>query len=83
MTTTIWEAWSPAAIYQTIARSYGEEVAKRYLVPVKSMIEAGIHVAFEMDRDSYIWGDIWNFSLPERWRGRFWELMNGLIAPQP
>jgi predicted amidohydrolase YtcJ len=44
--------------YSTIARSYGEEVARQYVVPVKSMIDAGIHVAFEMDRDSYIWGDL-------------------------
>ena len=44
--------------YSTIARAYGEEVARQYVVPVKSMIDAGIHVAFEMDRDSYIWGDL-------------------------
>ena len=54
--------WSCApkyiANYPSIARSYGEEIANQYLVPVKSMIDAGIHVAFEMDRDEYVWGDL-------------------------
>ncbi|MEE2822915.1 MAG: amidohydrolase family protein [Acidobacteriota bacterium] len=54
--------WSCApkyiANYPSIARSYGEEIANQYLVPVKSMIDAGIHVAFELDRDAYVWSDL-------------------------
>ncbi|MDA2935089.1 amidohydrolase family protein [Acidobacteria bacterium AH-259-D05] len=54
--------WSCApkyiANFATIARSYGEEIANKFLVPVKSMIDAGIHVAFEMDRDEYVWKDL-------------------------
>ncbi|MDA2934444.1 amidohydrolase family protein [Acidobacteria bacterium AH-259-D05] len=41
-----------------MAKSYGEKVAHTFLVPVKSMLDAGVKVVFEVDRDMYIWYDL-------------------------
>ena len=41
-----------------VARSYGEQVANTFMVPVKSMLAAGIHVSYESDRDIYPWHDL-------------------------
>jgi len=38
--------------------SYGPEVANNFIVPVKSMIKAGVKVAYEADRDTYVWKDL-------------------------
>jgi len=40
------------------AESYGEEVVNTFLVPVKSMLDAGIKVVYEADRDVYEWHDL-------------------------
>ena len=41
-----------------VADAYGEEVAHTFLDPVKSMLEAGIKVSFESDRDVFVWHDL-------------------------
>ena len=40
------------------AKVYGEKVAHTFVVPVKSLIEAGVKVVFEADRDVYLWDDM-------------------------
>lgn len=40
------------------ARAYGERVANTFVVPVKSMLDSGVKVVFEADRDVYIWHDL-------------------------
>lgn len=54
-----------------LEKAYGTEVANRYVVPVKSMVDAGIHVAFEMDEDDYIWKDFELFLTREA-DGKVW-----------
>lgn len=38
--------------------SYGPAVANNFIVPVKSMIDAGIRVTYEADRDTFVWEDL-------------------------
>ncbi len=40
------------------SRSYGDEVANTYVVPVKSLLDAGVKVVFEGDNDVYVWGEL-------------------------
>ena len=46
------ESLSPMA-----AESYGDQVANTFVVPLKSMLDAGVPVVFESDRDAYVWYD--------------------------
>ncbi len=41
-----------------VAAAYGDEVANTFIDPVKSMLDAGIEVTFESDRDIYVWHDL-------------------------
>ena len=41
-----------------VAAAYGDEVAHTFIDPVKSMLDAGIAVTFESDRDVYVWYDL-------------------------
>jgi hypothetical protein len=40
------------------AKSYGDKVANTFVVPIQSMLDAGVKVVYESDRDSYSWEDI-------------------------
>lgn len=40
------------------AKAYGEKIANTYMVPIKSMVTAGIQPVFETDRDIYAWVDL-------------------------
>jgi len=40
------------------AVSYGDKVANTFIVPFKSMIDAGVRVVFETDRSIYEWHDV-------------------------
>jgi predicted amidohydrolase YtcJ len=40
------------------ALSYGPQVANTFVVPVKSLIDAGARVVYEADRDTYVWEDL-------------------------
>jgi predicted amidohydrolase YtcJ len=40
------------------AVSYGPQVANTFVVPVKSMLNAGVRVVYEADRDTYVWDDL-------------------------
>ncbi len=44
-----------------MAESYGEQVAHTFHAPVKSMLDAGVPVVFETDRNSYVWDDLEQF----------------------
>jgi predicted amidohydrolase YtcJ len=41
-----------------VAAVYGDEVANTFIDPVKSMLDAGLAVSFESDRDVYVWYDL-------------------------
>ncbi len=55
-----------------IAQAYGEEVANTFPSPLKSMLDAGIKVVFETDRDSYIWTDLERGVTRKDLQGRVW-----------
>jgi predicted amidohydrolase YtcJ len=40
------------------AVSYGPQVANTFVVPVKSLLDAGARVVYEADRDTYVWEDL-------------------------
>ena len=54
------------------AASYGDEVANNFVVPVKSMLDAGVNVVYETDRDAYIWGDLEILMTRKDRRGTVW-----------
>ncbi len=56
----------------TAGVSYGEKIANTFVVPVKSMIDAGVRVVFESDRDSFKWADIELFLTRKDRNGRVW-----------
>ena len=43
---------------ERIAQAYGDKVANTYPSPLKSMLDAGVHVVLESDSNSYIWQDL-------------------------
>ena len=43
---------------EDIARAYGDKVANTFPSPLKSMIDAGVKVVFETDRNTYEWADL-------------------------
>ena len=55
-----------------VAASYGEEVAHTFLSPVKSMLDAGVKVVFESDRNSYEWVDLELFMTRKDLDGKVW-----------
>jgi hypothetical protein len=54
------------------AKAYGEAVANTYVVPVKSMLDAGIKVVFEADQDVYTWEDIELLQTRKDKNGKVW-----------
>ena len=54
------------------AEVYGDEVAQNFLSPVKSMLDAGVKVVFEMDRDDYVWHDLEIFVTRTDNEGNVW-----------
>jgi predicted amidohydrolase YtcJ len=62
----------PVDTASRIAASYGEEVAHKFISPVKSMLTAGAKVAFEMDGDDYIWRELERFITRKDENGKVW-----------
>ena len=54
------------------AKSYGDDAAHKFLSPVKSMLNAGAKVVFEMDHDGYTWHDLEVFLTRKDEQGRVW-----------
>jgi predicted amidohydrolase YtcJ len=46
---------------QDMATSYGAQIANTFHAPAKSMIDAGVKVVLETDRNSWIWDDMETF----------------------
>ena len=57
---------------RAVARDYGEKIANTYVVPVKSMLNAGAKVVFEMDGDSNVWGVLEGFVTRKDDSGKVW-----------
>ena len=54
------------------AESYGEKIAHTFVVPVKSMLDAGVRVVYEADRDIYEWKDIELLMTRKDRQGKVW-----------
>jgi len=65
----------------TAATSYGDKIANTFVVPVKSMIDSGIKVVFESDRDSYKWADLQLFLTRKDKSGKVWGPQEKLDRP--
>lgn len=68
------------------AVSYGDSIANTFVVPVKSMLDAGVKVVFESDtfqtsRDYYKWGDIQEFLTREDSKGKVWGPQEKIDRP--
>ena len=56
----------------SVATAYGEEVANNFMVPMKSMINAGVHVTYESDRDMYTWFEMEILLTRKDRKGKVW-----------
>ena len=63
------------------AVSYGEQVANTFIVPVKSLLNAGARVVFETDRNVFVWYDIELFLTRKDKRGKVWGPQEKLDKP--
>ncbi len=63
------------------AVSYGDTIANTFIVPVKSMMAAGIKVVFESDQDSYKWDDIQMLLTRKDKDGKVWGPQERLDRP--
>ena len=57
---------------EDIAVSYGDKVANTFPSPMKSMIDAGVKVVFETDRNSYVWADLSKAVTRKDNKGKVW-----------
>jgi predicted amidohydrolase YtcJ len=64
-----------------VARSYGDPVANNYMVPVKTMLDKGVKVYFESDRDTYVWKDLEILLTRKDSRGRVWGAHEAVDRP--
>ena len=55
-----------------VATAFNERMANYLLVPVKSMIDAGIKVVYEADRDTYAWEDLELLMVRRARDGKVW-----------
>ena len=46
------------SLAQDVNDSYGTQIANTYMVPVKSLLSAGARVAYEANRETYVWHDL-------------------------
>jgi hypothetical protein len=54
------------------SKAYGDEVANTWVVPVKSLLDAGIKVVFEADNDKYVWGEFELLQTRKDKNGKVW-----------
>jgi predicted amidohydrolase YtcJ len=60
------------SLAQDVSDSYGPQVANSYMVPVKSLLAAGARVAYEADRDTYVWHDLEVYMTRKDPKGKVW-----------
>jgi predicted amidohydrolase YtcJ len=66
----------------SVATAYGDEVANNFMVPVKSMIKNGVHMAFESDRDVYTWYDLEIMLTRKDRKGKVWGPQEALTKQE-
>jgi hypothetical protein len=66
---------------ETIAKAYGERVANTFLGPMKSMMDAGVKVVFETDRNSYVWADLERGITRKDLKGKVWGAQERMDRP--
>jgi predicted amidohydrolase YtcJ len=54
------------------AKAYGDAVANTFVVPVKSLLDAGVKVVFEADNDEYVWGQLELLQTRKDSTGKVW-----------
>jgi predicted amidohydrolase YtcJ len=54
-------------------RAYGEKVGTSWVSPIKSMLNAGIRVAYEGDRDRYVWSELEMLITRKDKAGKVWS----------
>jgi hypothetical protein len=64
-----------------VADSYGKDVANTFMVPVKSLLTAGARVAYEADRETYVWKDLEIYMTRKDHDGHVWGPQERLDKP--
>jgi hypothetical protein len=55
-----------------VATAFNDTVANTFIVPMKSMIKAGVRVSYEADRDTYVWNDLELAMTRKDRKGKVW-----------
>jgi predicted amidohydrolase YtcJ len=56
----------------SVVAAFGDQVANTFIVPIKSMIKAGVRVSYEADRDTYVWEDLELTMTRKDLKGKVW-----------
>ena len=64
-----------------VAKSYGDQVAHTFMVPVKTMLDNGVRAVFESDRDVYVWHDLAILLTRQDRQGKVWGEQEKLDRP--
>ena len=64
-----------------VAKSYGDSVANTFMLPVKTMLDDGVRVVFESDRDTYTWKDLEMLLTRKDANGKVWGPQERLDKP--
>ena len=64
-----------------VAKSYGDQVANTFMVPVKTMLNDGVRAVYESDRDQYPWHDFGLLLTRTDRQGKVWGPQEKLDRP--
>ena len=68
----MWSCNPSAAINQSVAAAFGEQVLTTHAVPVRSMIDAGINVSLEGEGSGTFWGALETLITRKDEDGKVW-----------
>src|SRR5262249_11737373 len=57
---------------KSASASYGDQIANTWVVPVQSMLNAGVKVVFEADNDDYVWNQFELLQTRKDKSGKVW-----------
>jgi predicted amidohydrolase YtcJ len=55
-----------------VVEAFSDSFANNFIVPIKSMIKAGVRVSYEADRDTYVWEDLELAMVRKDLKGKVW-----------
>ena len=79
----VWFSCAPKYIQNApgVATAYNERMAQTMIVPVGTMVKAGVKVVYEADRDNYTWDDLEILLTRKDRQGKVWGEQDKVDRP--